>query len=114
MLNRYHGNKFTHPLCSDTCVLFALGLSQVAMKDQLEEQVRKDMGIVQACAWGRIGDHPDTQLRNGISIFQAARLFNFCFVKQHQLTGTEINLLQESFPFVTEEIICNLVSSSTS
>lgn len=25
------------------------------------------------------------------------------------MTGAEINLLQESFPFITEEIICNLV-----
>ena len=45
-----------------------------------------------------------------IAAFEAARLLNFRFVKHHQLSNEEIDLLQGSFPFITAEVIGNLVA----
>ena len=79
------------------------------MVARCQEQVRQDMTAVQMYAWERIGDHPSAEQRENIAIFQAARLLNFCYVKQHQLSTTDINLLLGPFPFITEEVISNLV-----
>ena len=68
------------------------------------------MQAVQLYTWERIGDHDEAEQREAIAIYKAARLLNFRFVKQqHQLSIEDINLLLGPFPFVTDEVIGNLL-----
>ena len=76
-----------------------------------EEQVRNDMRVVQEYTWERIGDHPGAEQRETVAIYQAARLLNFRFVKQHQFSIADVGLLSGPFPFITEEVINKLVAA---
>ncbi|CAB1100668.1 unnamed protein product [Ectocarpus sp. CCAP 1310/34] len=78
-----------------------------AMAAKLEDQVRHDILPVQTYTWERIGDHPDAQQHETIAIFEAARLLDFRYVKQHQLHVADIDLLCR-FPFVTENDVARL------
>ncbi|CAB1106177.1 unnamed protein product [Ectocarpus sp. CCAP 1310/34] len=88
------------------------------MISTVEEHVRKDMLPVQTYTWERIGDHPNAEQRESIALFQAARLFDFRYVKQHQLNVADIDLL-DRFPFVSEDfarlkdqmVDCNIAAS---
>ena len=75
-----------------------------------EEQVRNDTRAVQEYTWERIGDHPGVEQRETVAIYQAARLLNSRFVKQHQLSLADVGLLSDPFPFITEEVISKLVA----
>lgn len=79
------------------------------MKANCEAQVRQDMKAVQEYTWERIGDHSNALQKESVDIFKAARLLNFGYVKQHQLSTTDINLLLDPFPLITEEVITKLV-----
>ncbi|CAM9778581.1 unnamed protein product, partial [Ascophyllum nodosum] len=48
--------------------------------------------------------------RATIRLFEAARLLNFTYVKQHELDATEIDILQEVFPCVTPAALLQLVA----
>ncbi|CAM9786423.1 unnamed protein product, partial [Ectocarpus sp. 4 AP-2014] len=41
-------------------------------------------------------------------MIEAARLLNFTFVKQNELVGTDISILGEVFPFVTQSVLHDL------
>ena len=64
---------------------------------------------VRKYAYDRIGDQPAAKERKTIRIFEAARLFNFSFVKQNELVETDLDILAEVFPFVTPIVLHNLV-----
>ena len=63
---------------------------------------------VRRYAWDRIGDHDHAKLRNTIRMFEAARLFNFTYVKLHPLDIPGIEILDEVFPFVDLDVVHNL------
>ena len=80
------------------------------MTARCEEQVRNDMKTVQEDTWERKGDHPGAEQRKIVTIYQAAWLLNFCFVKQYQLSLADVGLLSDHFLFITEEVIKKLVA----
>ena len=53
--------------------------------------------------------HTAAEQRATIRLFEAARLFNFMYVKQHELDAVDIDILQEVFPFVTPTALLQLV-----
>ena len=67
------------------------------------------MQAVQQYTWARIGAHEKAEQAKAVTAFEAAKLLNFRFVKHHQLSNEEVDLLQTSFPFITAEVISNLV-----
>ena len=79
------------------------------MKAQWQEQLSKDAQAVQLYTWERIGDYGAAEQRESIAIYEAARLLNFRFVKQHEFSIEDINLLLDPFPSVTAEVISNLL-----
>ena len=84
---------------------------QAVKRAVLEAEVLEGMQAVQQYTWARIGVHEKAEQAKGIAAFEAARLLNFRFVKHHQLSNEEIDLLQGSFPFITAaEVISNLVA----
>ena len=80
------------------------------MKAKFEEQVREDMKAIQMYSWETTLDHSDVEKQEAIAIYKAGRRFNFRYVKQHQLTAEDINLLSEPLPFITEEVISKLMA----
>ena len=83
---------------------------QAVKRALLEAEVLEGMQAVQQYIWARIGAHEKAEQAKAIAAFEAARLLNFRFVKHHQLSNEEIDLLQGSFPFITVEVISNLVA----
>ena len=63
---------------------------------------------VRRYAWDRIGDHDHAKLRDIIRMFEAARRFNFTYVKLHPLDNPDIEILEEVFPFVDLDVVHNL------
>ena len=74
------------------------------MRALLEAEVLEGMQAVQQYTWARIGAHKKVEQAKAIAAFEAARLLNFRFVNE------EIDLLKGSFPFITAEVISNLVA----
>ena len=73
----------------------------------IENKARDDTLAVRKYAWDRIGDHEGAQLRGAIQIFEAARLFNFTYVKLHLLDISDIEILEDVFPFVNTDVVNN-------
>ena len=92
-------------LCSSHFFRASLG----ATKNWLEQTARDGILAVRKYAWHRIGDHTAAEQRATIRLFEAARLFNFTYVKQHELDAADIDILQEVFPFVTPTALLQLV-----
>eukprot|EP00903_Cladosiphon_okamuranus_P018961 g17438.t1 len=87
------------------------------MTNTCNEQVRENIRALQEYAWEKFGDHPDAGLAESIAMFKAARLFNFRFVKAHELTLSDVNILggdasegSKPFPFVTDNDISQLIA----
>ena len=75
---------------------------------EVRKQARDDTLAVRKYAWDRIGDHEGAQLRGTIRMFEAARLFNFTYVKLHPLDISDIEILEEVFPLVKTDVVHNL------
>ena len=75
---------------------------------EVRKQAGDDTLAVRKYAWDRIGDHEGAQLRGTIRMFEAARLFNFTYVKLHPLDISDIEILEEVFPFVNTDVVHNL------
>ena len=77
---------------------------QGATRKCIENKARDDTLAVRKYAWDRIGDHEGAQLRGIIRIFEAARLLNFTYVKLHPLDISDIEILEDVFPFVNTDV----------
>ena len=73
----------------------------------IENKARDDTLAVRKNAWDRIGDHKGALLRGTIRMFEAARLFNFTYVKLHPIDISDIAIL-EVLPFVSTDVVNNL------
>ena len=60
------------------------------------------MEAVQMYALQRIGDHLYAEIHEAIGMYQAARLLNFTYVKQHELSTADIELLDRDFRSLTQ------------
>ena len=80
---------------------------QGATRKWIENKARDDTLAVRKYAWDRIGDHEGAQLRGTIQISEAARLFNFTYVKLHLLDISDIEILEDVFPFVNTDVVNN-------
>ena len=84
--------------------MYASGIhEQGTTKKWIENKARDDILAVRKYAWDRIGDHEGAQLRGTIRMFEAARHFNFTYVKLHPLDVSDIETLEEVFPFVNSD-----------
>ena len=54
------------------------------------------------------GREMSSRLRGTIRMFEAARLFNFTYVKLHPLDISDTAILEEVFPFVNTDVVHNL------
>ena len=92
-------------------VVISLGICrgfQVSVKKWLEAKAYYDIFAVRKYAYDRIGDHAAAKEHQTLRIFEAARLFNFSFVKQNELVATDLSILQEVLPFVTANVLHDL------
>ena len=66
---------------------------QAVKRALLEAEVLKGMQVAQRYTWAKIGAHEKAEQAKAMAAFEAARLLNFRFVKHHQLSNEEIDLL---------------------
>ena len=75
--------------------------------ERSENKACDDTLAVRKYAWDRIGDHEGAQLRGTIRMFEAARLFNFTYVKLHPLDISDVEILEDVFSFVNTDVVHN-------
>lgn len=105
------GTSITHdyPTTCLSCHLSIFYGAQGATKKWLEDKARYDVFSVRKYAWDRIGDHAAAEQREALRMFEAARLLNFTYVKQHDLGSEDVDILEEVFPFVTTAVLHQLI-----
>ena len=102
------------PPVNHSRILCASGIyEQGATKKWIENKACDNTLAARKYAWDRIGDHEGAQLRGTIRMFEAARLFNFTYVKLHPLDISDIEILEEVFPFVNTDVVHNLELEKT-
>lgn len=83
-------------------------LEQGETRKWIVDKARYDTFDVRKYSWERIGDHERAKEYDTIRVFEAARLFNFTFVKLSSLEISSIEILEEVFPFVSREVLQSL------